>query len=266
MAEQKRRPFQYSLASLVLAAIGVGAAGGWIFFMVLEYGQYVRAKEGTDTARSNLVMTSSIVYVYVNNVNRDGKYPGCLDDLQYPAPFLNGFFPAFTNCRCAESDVGFYTVSGLTMRDAGAMWLYDELPEKARGLGRLVLRIKPDGYCEPELLSEAEFQRALAKTLAIPGTRVVANNRRECQLAQEVKHWVTYHEDRIQFGVEDTTQRHNTHYYYDVWPYGIWRDQLRLIHWPFLWAKSTPFLIIAFVAFSILGYRWRRARKKGEPV
>jgi len=243
----KRRWFQFSLATLILAVIGVGALGGGACFLAVERKAWANAERTHAGMLSDLNQIEKTMYM-CSDYNA-GKLPACLDDLETPVRLLNGQYQFYINYRCAELDVGFYTVSGLTQSDAGAVWLYENLPDEASALGRFVLRVGSG----PELLSESEFQEALAKTLAIQGTRTVANSRTASQFANTD---AAYYEDHMVCRNWD---------HLATFRYGIWRDELRLKHWPFVWAQSTPFLIIAFVAFSVMGYRRWRENKAARP-
>jgi hypothetical protein len=240
MADQAKRRFQFSLAGLILFVVGIGAAILGVAFFAGEATQYAQCIRAFSAQQNELTRLNKMVDWHVGN-DGEGRYPGCLDDIY----LLKGQDCFYTNLRCAERDVGFYTVRGLTTKDVGAIWLYDELPEEARELGRLVIKV---GHFDAVLLSEADFQAALATTLAKPGTQVVANNRRQ---SKNVKVNVTEEYAIFAQGASPCL-------------FWIWRDKLRLKRWPFVWSQSTPFLIIAVAAFSTMGYRWWRQRKSRE--
>jgi len=186
-----RGKFRFSLMSLILATWAMGAGLG---VMIIQAREWARRSSLAYITRDVLDQITSTLVIYSNHPPTkevsdppEWKFPAALAEFTGPG-YTGTDAPAelYTAPRFAEYDVGFCTIAGLSTKDVGKIWLYENVPPEATGLERFVLRIGTvaqdplNGHLvETVLMPDADFRRALAETLALPGTKVVENDRRK---------------------------------------------------------------------------------------
>jgi len=167
-----RSAFNFSLGTLLIAAIGISALLGGILTL----------NRNTELYKSQQVSTYDQLYdiswqirAHMDQTQAE-FYPASIEDLaaanalDYPERY-------FTNLRFAELDTGFCTVSGLKRQDGHCIWLFENLPADEGHSGRYVLVIQGEALV-PQWMSDETFQDELRDTLKRPGTKVVSNDRK----------------------------------------------------------------------------------------
>jgi len=239
---------QYSLQSLVIAVLAIGALMG---AGVTFWPQYERRTDYCGRTKYILDSLSMKSYICGLESTRGGRYPQSMDELKdenllEASPFY------YTNPRMAELDVGFFVVGGLTMRDVGAIWVYENLPEKAGNEGRYVLRIGADGYCERAVwLSATDFAGALKKTMDIPGIKVVPVDR----VASRQWPLGAVHSDRVLVDVLDDPRGRKHHIESII--FGAWRKDYT-VSWCLLAISVSLFAFLLVRAYRHLRAESRR--------
>lgn len=167
-----RRALNFSLGTLLIAAIGLSALLGGILTLNRNAALYEKQRQMTSDQLYDIAWR---IRAHMDQTQSE-FYPPTLENFAATGA-LNISQLYFTNPRFAELDEAFVTISGLKRQDGHCIWLYENLPDDENSGGRFALVVQGEALV-PVWMPEATFREELRETLKRPNTKTVLNNRK----------------------------------------------------------------------------------------